>query len=99
MSQKLSVVAIALALSACGSKTTTYDDYPLGKLEPGYIEYKDQGNSGSMGGILGSMNLDFEFDHKAVFGKKPDGAIIDETRAKLPNVEVVCIPSLYPTTR
>jgi hypothetical protein len=38
------------------------------------------------------MNLDFEFDYKAVFGKKPDGAIIDETRVKLPNVEVVMHP-------
>lgn len=93
MNQKLSVVAIAFALSACGSKTTTYDYYPLGKPEPGYIEYKNQGNSGSMGGILGSKNLDFEIHYRTVFSKKTDGTIINEAKVRLPDVEVVMHPA------
>ena len=82
---------VILLLSACGTTNTTRD-YPDGRLETRHEDLKEERNSESYGGILGSWNLDFDLHYKLIKGKKSGGAIIDENKVTLPDVEGVMHP-------
>lgn len=92
MKQRLSVVAITLAVSACGSKNITNETFPLVKTEPKYIGDKMEFSADKR--ILELHNLHKAASYCCRTGKKNNGAIVEEHGIReLPDVNTIMHPA------